>query len=87
VRGPKSVEVKLAWATKGAVLERLEAGRTFDFRMAAGDDHTDEDLFELLPPDAWTVHIGNGPSRARYRETGPAAVCRLLAEMVEAMPA
>jgi trehalose 6-phosphate synthase/phosphatase len=87
VLGHKTVEVRLAWANKGAVLERLEDGRAFDFRLAAGDDRTDEDLFEALPADAWTVHVGNGPSRARYREATPAAVCRLLGEMVRAMPA
>ena len=37
-----------------------------DFIFAAGDDRTDEDLFERLQAGAWTVHIGPGPTRAMY---------------------
>ena len=37
-----------------------------DFILAAGDDRTDEDLFERAPSNAWTVHIGPGPTRASF---------------------
>ena len=50
-----------------AALERLL--RDFpgpDFILAAGDDRTDEDLFERAPADAWTVHIGPGATRAAF---------------------
>jgi trehalose 6-phosphate synthase/phosphatase len=66
-RGEKIVEVKPVWANKGEAIERLL--RDFpdpDFILAAGDDRTDEDLFERAPNDAWTVHIGPGPTRASY---------------------
>ena len=66
-RGEKIVEVRPAWANKGAALDRLL--RDFpqaDFLFAAGDDRTDEDVFEHLPEDAWTVHVGAGPTRASY---------------------
>jgi trehalose 6-phosphate synthase/phosphatase len=79
VRGQMSVEVKLAWANKGEVVGRLEGdGFQPDLRLALGDDRTDEDLFERLPEDAWTIHVGQGPSRARYLLPGPDAVVRLL---------
>jgi len=79
VPGNKSVEVRLAWATKAEVARRLEAGRgPFDFRLAMGDDRTDEDLFAALPPDAYTVHVGEGPSRARYRVASPERARELL---------
>jgi trehalose 6-phosphate synthase/phosphatase len=64
-RGEKIVEVKPVWASKGEALARLL--RNFpdpDFLFAAGDDRTDEDLFERLPNHAWTVHVGAGPTRA-----------------------
>jgi trehalose 6-phosphate synthase/phosphatase len=64
-RGEKIVEVKPVWANKGEALARLL--RDFpdpDFLFAAGDDRTDEDLFERLPNHAWTVHVGAGPTRA-----------------------
>jgi trehalose 6-phosphate synthase/phosphatase len=66
-RGEKIVEVKPVWANKGEAIERLL--RDFpepDFILAAGDDRTDEDLFERAPASAWTVHIGPGPTRASY---------------------
>jgi trehalose 6-phosphate synthase/phosphatase len=66
-RGEKIVEVKPVWANKGEALERLL--RDFpapDFIFAAGDARTDEDLFERAPDDAWTVHVGLGPTRASY---------------------
>jgi trehalose 6-phosphate synthase/phosphatase len=46
-----------------------------------GDDRTDEDLFEQLPPDAWTVRIGQGPSRARFRLPDPWTVRAFLDEL------
>jgi trehalose 6-phosphate synthase/phosphatase len=66
-RGEKIVEVKPVWANKGEAIERLL--RDFpdpDFILAAGDGRTDEDLFERAPSNAWTVHIGPGPTRASF---------------------
>jgi trehalose 6-phosphate synthase/phosphatase len=66
-RGEKIVEVKPVWANKGEVLERLQSVCADpDFIFAAGDDRTDEDLFERLHTDAWTIHVGPGPTRASY---------------------
>lgn len=66
-RGEKIVEVKPVWANKGEAIEWLL--RDFpgpDFVLAAGDDRTDEDLFERAPGNAWTVHVGPGPTRASF---------------------
>jgi len=66
-RGEKSVEVRPVWANKGEAFKRLlKEFPDPDFLLAAGDDRTDEDLFERLPADAWTVHVGAGPTRASY---------------------
>jgi len=66
-RGEKIIEVKPVWANKGEVLARLESVcANPDFIFAAGDDRTDEDLFERLQTDAWTIHVGSGPTRASY---------------------
>jgi trehalose 6-phosphate synthase/phosphatase len=79
VRGQKSVEVRLAWASKAEAVKRLgEALPAPDFRLAVGDDQTDEDLFEQLPPESWTIHVGTGRSRARFQLANPDAVVRLL---------
>jgi trehalose 6-phosphate synthase/phosphatase len=66
-RGQKIVEVKPGWANKGEVLARLtESVPKAEFCLAAGDDRTDEDLFARLPEDAWTIHVGDRRTRAKY---------------------
>ena len=46
------------------------------------DDATDEDLFEGLPPEAVTVHIGPRASRALLRLEGVEEARELLAALV-----
>ncbi len=84
VRGQKTVEVRFAWANKGTVVERMESLRPdADFRLAIGDDRTDEDLFERMSGDTWTVRVGGGPSSARYALGGSDEVLTLLAYLIE----
>jgi trehalose-6-phosphatase len=69
----------LSWAEKGAVVPLLEKPLGVpDFRLAIGDDVTDEDLFARLPLTAWTVRVGAGDSGARFRLPGPRAVTAFL---------
>jgi trehalose 6-phosphate synthase/phosphatase len=66
-RGQKTVEVRLVWANKGEALARILAAYSQpDFLFAAGDDRTDEDLFERLQDDSWSVHVGPGATRAGF---------------------
>ena len=85
-RGNKIVEVKLTWANKGEVLAWLheQACPDPDFVLFAGDDRTDEDLFARMPEPAWTIHVGDGPSAARFRVAGPGQVQQLLSKLAEA---
>jgi trehalose 6-phosphate synthase/phosphatase len=81
------VEVRLVWANKGEMVSRVEAALpAVDFRLAVGDDRTDEDLFESLPPDAWTVHVGEGTSRARYCLANPREVVDVLDQLARSAP-
>jgi trehalose 6-phosphate synthase/phosphatase len=87
IRGQKSVEVRLVWANKGEMVSRLEAAvPAVDFRFAVGDDRTDEELFERLPPDAWTVHVGEGSSHARFCLSGPREVYDALDQLARSAP-
>jgi trehalose 6-phosphate synthase/phosphatase len=70
-RGEKIVEVRPIWANKGEALDRLlKEFPDPDFIFAAGDDRTDEDLFERLPTGAWTVHVGPGATRGSFVVAG-----------------
>lgn len=52
---------------EGEALARLLASLSPpDFLFAAGNDRTDEALFERIQIDAWTVHLGPGPTRAAF---------------------
>jgi trehalose 6-phosphate synthase/phosphatase len=87
-RGEKIVEVKPIWANKGEALDRLL--RDFpnaDFVLAAGDDSTDEDVFERLASDAWSVHVGPGTTRASFIVNDFLAVRRILELLVESTKA
>lgn len=77
--GHKVVEVQFAWARKSEALAQItDVDAMPDFILAIGDDRTDEDLFARLPPVAWTVKVGPGPTRARFRLGNPAEVRGLL---------
>ena len=78
LRGSKVIEVRFAWANKGELATRILGSRPQSFVLALGDDRTDEELFERLPAEAWTIRVGPGPTRARYRLASPAATIDLL---------
>lgn len=85
VRGHKAVEVRPAWATKGAVLAQLEAASPgVEFRLAMGDDRSDEDLFEQMPPESFTIRVGPGHSRARFRLADPPQARQFLERLAQA---
>lgn len=63
----KAVEIQRAGFDKGVAARRFLDGNRYDFVGAFGDDRTDEDLFSALPPQAYTIRIGDAPSRARFR--------------------
>ena len=82
-RGNKIVEVKPMWANKGAfTAELLPSYERDGFVLGIGDDRTDEDLFEHLPRDAWSIHVGGGPSKASYSVPDTGRVRQLLRSLV-----
>ncbi|MCP3104629.1 bifunctional alpha,alpha-trehalose-phosphate synthase (UDP-forming)/trehalose-phosphatase [Myxococcus sp. K15C18031901] len=81
--GDRVVEVRPRDVHKGRVVPQATRGLPPDTRVVAlGDDRTDEDLFASLPPGGLAIHVGNKPTRATYRVSGPAEVRQLLAALV-----
>jgi trehalose 6-phosphate synthase/phosphatase len=70
VRGSKVIEVQPAGFDKGRATQRFLAG-VYDFVLALGDDATDEDLFQILPATAWSIHVGSDQSHARFSIQNP----------------
>jgi len=56
------LEVRSTSINKGN--SALEYSKNADFVMAIGDDATDEEMFLALPPNAWTIKVGAGPTAA-----------------------
>ena len=48
-----------------AILKHLRK-QDYDFIMAIGDDHTDEDIFKALPDRAYTFKVGTSRSAANF---------------------
>ncbi len=82
--GNKIILIKNAGIHKGRAAGRWVHQDGYDFIFCAGDDWTDEDMFSVLPPWAWSLRVGLKVSRARYNLTSPTEVRRLLKELVQA---
>jgi len=64
--GDKVIEVKNVEINKGRAALAWMQDRAYDFVMAIGDDHTDEDIFKALQQEAITIKVGSQVSAARY---------------------
>lgn len=66
MRGNKIIEVKPSEFTKGTAIRKYFDYSKYDFILAAGDDTTDEDMFDALPRNAITFKIGEASHKARF---------------------
>jgi len=83
LEGGKVIEVKKEGINKGrACLKWIEKAK-WDFIFAAGDDRTDEDLFNILPEGAYSVKVGVAASHARLLVESSGRLRRLLKKMLK----
>jgi trehalose 6-phosphate synthase/phosphatase len=81
--GNKVIEIKNVEVNKGkAALSRLYSN-DYDFILAIGDDHTDEDIFKVLPETAVTIKVGSTMSAARFYLRNPQEVRKFLTELAQ----
>ena len=66
VPGDKTVEVRTGGIGKGVFYSRFLANTNPSFILAMGDDWTDEDLFAVLPSNAYSIKVGLRTSKAKY---------------------
>ncbi|PKK93879.1 MAG: bifunctional alpha,alpha-trehalose-phosphate synthase (UDP-forming)/trehalose-phosphatase [Tenericutes bacterium HGW-Tenericutes-6] len=64
--GHKVIEIKDQRINKGIAAQSFLQEAVYDFILVAGDDTTDEDMFQTLN-DAYMIKIGYGISKAHYR--------------------
>ncbi len=66
MEGNRVIEIKSLENSKGITASRLLTDKNYDFILAAGDDVTDETMFEKLPESAYSLKIGLGNTSAKY---------------------
>jgi trehalose 6-phosphate synthase/phosphatase len=82
--GNRVLEIRPHGIHKGRIVPPLPPERLARTTVVAiGDDRTDEDLFGAVPPEAISIRVGPGPTRARYRLESVAAVRALLQSLVD----
>lgn len=84
--GAKVVEVKHIGVNKGQAVLPWIGLQKWPFVFVAGDDYTDEDMFAVMPENAFTCKIGPGASRARYRLNTVGDFRNLLGAMASVTP-
>lgn len=87
ISGHKVIEARAVEANKGYFVRNYLDGfsqeQDWPVLMALGDDRTDEDMMQALPPEALTIKVGAGPSAARYRLRHQSEVLQLLHVLAE----
>ncbi|WP_256009280.1 bifunctional alpha,alpha-trehalose-phosphate synthase (UDP-forming)/trehalose-phosphatase [Desertivirga xinjiangensis] len=81
--GNKVVEVKNMEVNKGKVALTWLSNDSYDFVMALGDDHTDEDMFKAFSHDSVTIKVGSNISAARFYLNDYKEVRQLLRTLAE----
>jgi trehalose 6-phosphate synthase/phosphatase len=76
--GNKVIEMKPKHITKGSAVQGLLQLYQADFIFCAGDDYTDEDMFDTLPKTAATIKVGLGHTNAKYQVEKPENILALL---------
>ncbi|MDD3039169.1 bifunctional alpha,alpha-trehalose-phosphate synthase (UDP-forming)/trehalose-phosphatase [Bacteroides sp.] len=66
LQGNKVVEIKSPDYNKGSEVSRLLSDQHYDFILAMGDDTTDDDMFQAVPTNAFTIKIGTVSEAANY---------------------
>ncbi|MFT3917240.1 MAG: trehalose-phosphatase [Anaeromyxobacteraceae bacterium] len=85
VPGKKVLNVLPAsFPNKGDAVRALVAKLGCTGALYAGDDVTDEDVFEVGPPLVFGVHVGKGPSLAAWKVPAQDRMDELLELLVEA---
>ncbi len=84
LHGNRVVEVRQQGNTKAKAYDHVvERFGPFDFALATGDDRTDEDLFNHVKNEIYTVKIGPGSSAANVALSSPSALRDLLWAMLQ----
>jgi trehalose 6-phosphate synthase/phosphatase len=81
LEGNKVVEIRNLGINKGTAALRWLQNGEWDFIMAVGNDVTDEDMYQVLPEETYSIKVGLGHTKANYNIAGIDDVRTLIAEL------
>ena len=84
LEGKKVVEIRNSGVHKGKAAAKWANKTNWDFMLAMGDDHTDEDTFQAMPRDAFTIKVGLTKTLARLKVSTTEQARALLHELANA---
>jgi trehalose 6-phosphate synthase/phosphatase len=76
--GKKVIEIKENGCDKGSACKKMTQLKDYQFILSIGDDITDEDMFNALPPHAYSFKVGYGLTHAKMNLDSPREVINLL---------
>lgn len=76
--GHKMVEVVATHISKAAAIQHILENKSYDLILIAGDDVTDESRFRLDAKNLFTIKVGEGDTRAKFRVRSPDELRRFL---------
>ncbi len=82
LEGSKVIEVKSVGVNKGRAVMKWILQDDWDFILAVGDDWTDEDMFSVLPREAYSIKVGLIPTKARFNVRSYRDVRKLLKRLI-----
>jgi len=83
VEGDCVVEIRNAEVSKGRAAKQWIEDRDWDCVIALGNDETDEDTFEAVPQNAWSIKVGRDDTKAKYNVANVSEVRGLLTDLVQ----
>jgi len=85
LHGKDVVEILVLRASKGEALRALRDELGAQVVVCAGDDVTDEHMFEALGDDDVTIKVGDGTTAARHRVPDPRALVAALTTLADTL--
>jgi trehalose 6-phosphate synthase/phosphatase len=86
VEGRYVIEVRPSHISKASRCQPILA-RDYDFILALAGESTDEELFKILPPTAYSIRVGLAKSYARFNVYSPTHARELLEALAESVGA
>jgi len=81
IKGNKIIEIINSGVGKDLAVLQFTDQKQYDFILAIGDDVTDEDMFRVLPENAYSIKVGGHDTCAKYTIQKPAEVINLLSSL------